>query len=154
MRGELSGSHNGFEIPHSNPLTRRAALTFWGHQGNMCAARSALISVISTIFCIIQFALILEKLVSGETWVGPWILFLMDAVNNPESQNPKPRSIADTIERWGRMLTVKELAHLLAESPKTTYARVKRGSQPATLVGSSIRFDPYVTAKWLRSKSA
>jgi hypothetical protein len=51
------------------------------------------------------------------------------------TQPPVPRSIADTIERHGRMLTVKELAQLLAESPKTAYARVKRGSQPATLIG-------------------
>ena len=65
-----------------------------------------------------------------------------------------PTSIATTIERWGRMLTVKELAQLLAESPKTVYARVKRGSQPATLVGSAIRFDPVLTAEWLRSRSA
>jgi predicted DNA-binding transcriptional regulator AlpA len=65
-----------------------------------------------------------------------------------------PCSIADTIERYGRMLTVKEVAHLLAESPKTTYARVKRGSQPATQIGGAIKFDPFVTAKWLRSRSA
>jgi excisionase family DNA binding protein len=65
-----------------------------------------------------------------------------------------PCSIADTIERWGRMLTVKELASLLSESPKTIYARVKRGTQPAVLIGSSIRFDPVVTAEWLRSQSA
>ena len=70
------------------------------------------------------------------------------------TQNTAPCSIADSIERYGRMLTVKELAHLLAESPKTTYARVKRGSQPATLVGGAIRFDPYETAQWLRSQSA
>jgi hypothetical protein len=65
-----------------------------------------------------------------------------------------PCSIADTIERWGRMLTVKELAPLLAESPKTIYARVKRGIQPAVLIGASVRFDPYETAEWLRSQSA
>jgi hypothetical protein len=45
-------------------------------------------------------------------------------ITNP---SPVPCSIADTIERYGRMLTVRELAQLLAESPKTTYARVKRG---------------------------
>jgi len=70
------------------------------------------------------------------------------------TQPPVPCSIADTIERYPRMLTVKELAQLLAESPKTTYARVKRGSQPATLVGGAIRFDPFLTAEWLRSQSA
>jgi excisionase family DNA binding protein len=51
------------------------------------------------------------------------------------------------------MLTVAELADLLGESRKTLYARVKRGAQPATRVGSSVRFDPYLTAQWLRSHS-
>jgi hypothetical protein len=52
------------------------------------------------------------------------------------------------------MLTVKEFAQLMAESPKTTYARVKRGSQPATLIGGAIRFDPHITAEWIWSRSA
>jgi hypothetical protein len=68
--------------------------------------------------------------------------------------SPVPCSIADTIERYGRMLTVKEFAQLMAESPKTTYARVKRGSQPATLIGGAIRFDPHITAEWIWSRSA
>jgi hypothetical protein len=72
----------------------------------------------------------------------------------PATPPPVLCSIADTIERYGRMLTVKEFAQLMAESPKTTYARVKRGSQPATLVGGAIRFDPHLTAEWLRSQSA
>jgi hypothetical protein len=69
------------------------------------------------------------------------------------SHPPKPRSIADTIEAFGRMLTVKELAPLLGESPKTLYARVKRGAQPAILLGAAVKFDPYVTAEWLRSQA-
>jgi excisionase family DNA binding protein len=52
------------------------------------------------------------------------------------------------------MLTVKELAPLLAMSPKTLYARVERGTLPAVRSGSLIRFDPYLTAEWLRSQSA
>jgi hypothetical protein len=52
------------------------------------------------------------------------------------------------------MLTVKELAPLLGESPKTVYSRVKRGAQPAVLLGSAVKFDPYVTAEWLRSQAA
>jgi hypothetical protein len=67
---------------------------------------------------------------------------------------PAPRSIADTIELFGRMLTVKELASLLGESPKTLYARVRRGGQPAVLIGGAVKFDPYVTAEWLRSQAA
>lgn len=78
----------------------------------------------------------------------------MDVVTRTESQDPAPRSIADTIERYGRMLTVKEFALLTAESRKTVYARVKRGAQPASLISGSIRLDPYETAVWLRSQSA
>jgi excisionase family DNA binding protein len=75
-------------------------------------------------------------------------------MTNPNSTQSVPCSIADKIERYGRMLTVKEVADLLAESPKTTYARVKRGSQPATLVGGTIKFDPFETAQWLRNQTA
>jgi len=73
----------------------------------------------------------------------------------PRANQPHPPcSIADTIERHGRMLTVKEFSQLMAESPKTVYARVKRGVQPAVLIGASVRFDPYDTAEWLRARSA
>jgi hypothetical protein len=78
----------------------------------------------------------------------------MNDVSSTPPQAPDPCSIADTIERFGRMLTVKDLAPLLVESPKTVYARVKRGAQPATLIGGSVRFDPFETAQWLRSQSA
>lgn len=65
-----------------------------------------------------------------------------------------PRSIAETIEQFGRMLTIEDLALLLALSPKTLYARSKRGSIPVTRIGSSIRFDPYLTAEWVRERTA
>jgi predicted DNA-binding transcriptional regulator AlpA len=78
----------------------------------------------------------------------------MDAVNSTSPQPSDPGSIATTIERYGRMLTVKEFAQLTAESPKTVYSRVKRGAQPASSIGSSIRLDPYETAVWLRAQSA
>lgn len=68
--------------------------------------------------------------------------------------DPAPCSIATTIERYGRMLTAKELAPLLGESPKTLYNRVKRGAMPAVLLGGAVKFDPYVTAEWLRSQAA
>jgi hypothetical protein len=79
---------------------------------------------------------------------------LMCAMNSTKSYTLTPRSIADTIERYGRLLTVKELAPLLGESPKTLYARVKRGGQPAVLLGGAVKFDPYVTAEWLRLQAA
>jgi hypothetical protein len=76
---------------------------------------------------------------------------MRDTESTPPST--RPTSIADIIERYGRMLTVKELVALVAESPKTIYARVKRGVQPATLIGASIHFDLIQTAAWLRSQS-
>ena len=42
-------------------------------------------------------------------------------MDNMDTPPPVPSFIADAIGRHGRMLTVKELAQLLAESPKTTY---------------------------------
>jgi excisionase family DNA binding protein len=63
-------------------------------------------------------------------------------------------TVAASIIRYGRMLTVEELATLLAMSPKTVYAKVKAGTMPATLLGSMIRFDPHTTAEWLRGLSA
>ena len=78
----------------------------------------------------------------------------MPAVTHTLSEAPAACSIATTIERYGRMLTVKEFAELTAESPKTVYSRVKRGAQPAVILGSAIKFDPYLTAAWLRAQSA
>jgi hypothetical protein len=52
------------------------------------------------------------------------------------------------------MMTVKELALLLGESPKTLYAHVKGGGQAAVLIGGAVKFDPYITAVWLRAQSA
>jgi hypothetical protein len=75
----------------------------------------------------------------------------MSKINAPQ---PVLCSIADTIEPYERMFTIKEFSQLMAESPKTIDARVKHGSQPATLVGGAIRSDPYDTAQWLRSPSA
>jgi hypothetical protein len=47
-----------------------------------------------------------------------------------------------------RWLSIDERAGIVSDSVS------KRGSQPATLVGGAIRFDPYLTAEWLRSQSA
>jgi predicted DNA-binding transcriptional regulator AlpA len=78
----------------------------------------------------------------------------MDAEILTKKHSASPRSIADIVEGFGRLLTAKELAPLLGESPKTLYARVKRGAQPAVLLGGAVKFDPYVTAEWLRSQAA
>ena len=65
-----------------------------------------------------------------------------------------PKSIADIIESFRRMLTVEDLVPLLTVSPKTLYKRVKGGTMPATLIGGAIRLDPYLTAQWLREQTA
>ncbi|MBB5329451.1 helix-turn-helix domain-containing protein [Tunturiibacter gelidoferens] len=70
------------------------------------------------------------------------------------SDHHAPCSVATTIERHRGMLTAKQLAPLLGESVKTLYNRVKRGGQPAVLIGGAVKFDPYETAAWLRSRSA
>jgi predicted DNA-binding transcriptional regulator AlpA len=78
----------------------------------------------------------------------------MTASTTTPLPSPANCTIATTIERFGRMLTVKEFAHLTSESPKTVYSRVKRGAQPATILGTAVKFDPYLTAAWLRARSA
>lgn len=70
------------------------------------------------------------------------------------SSSAAPRSIADTIESFGRMLTAEDLSELLACSPKTIYSRAKASTMPVTRFGGSIRFDPIATAAWLRSQAA
>ncbi|MBL9106478.1 MAG: helix-turn-helix domain-containing protein [Myxococcales bacterium] len=53
------------------------------------------------------------------------------------------------------MLTVRELALLLATSSAGVYSRVARGQVPGVLrIGRSIRFDPRVIAQWLSANSA
>lgn len=65
-----------------------------------------------------------------------------------------PKDLADIIERWGKALTVDDLAGVIAVSIKQIYSLVKRGSLPHYRIASSIRFDPYKTADWLRSQNA
>lgn len=72
----------------------------------------------------------------------------------PTDSNDSPKSIAEAIASFGRMLTVNDLAPLLTQSPKTLYKRAKAGSMPATRIGGAIRFDPYLTAEWLRKRTA
>jgi predicted DNA-binding transcriptional regulator AlpA len=53
------------------------------------------------------------------------------------------------------LLTVRDLALLLATSSAGVYSRVARGQVPGVLrIGRSIRFDPRVIAQWLSANSA
>lgn len=65
------------------------------------------------------------------------------------------QSITDRLESMNRLMTVKELAEVLAMSKSTLYERAKRGTIPAINTGGSdIRFDPYAIAQWLKSRAA
>jgi len=53
------------------------------------------------------------------------------------------------------LLTVRELAVLLATSSSGVYSRVARGQIPGALrIGRSLRFDPRVVAQWLSANKA
>ena len=62
-----------------------------------------------------------------------------------------PCSVATAIERHHGMLTAANLAVLLAVSPKSIYAWVRAGKLPASILGASVRFDPFDTAAWVRA---
>jgi len=67
----------------------------------------------------------------------------------------QPRSVADVLEATGRLLTVKELAVILAMSKSTLYDRAKSGIIPSINTGGSdLRFDCYQVAEWLRKRAA
>jgi hypothetical protein len=63
-------------------------------------------------------------------------------------------TIADRIEAYDRLITVKEIAKLLNEQPSAVYARASHGTQPCVRIGARVRFDPDLTAPWLREQSA
>ena len=62
--------------------------------------------------------------------------------------------IAMKIEAHRSLITADTLAGYLDVSRKSIYAWVKSGTLPAMRFGASIRFDPAVTAKWVRARSA
>lgn len=61
--------------------------------------------------------------------------------------------LAEIVEREksNRAMRVRELATLLNVSPMTIYRQAKSGGIPSFRVGSSLRFDPKVIARWLRN---
>lgn len=64
-----------------------------------------------------------------------------------------PKSIADRIEVMDHALRVKELAAVLSWSPALVYGRARSGRMGRGVIraGGTIRFDPALTAQWLRS---
>lgn len=64
---------------------------------------------------------------------------------------------ADIFERLAhsdRLLTAKELAGLLAVSPKTLYSYVSRNLIPYYKIESNVRFRGRDIAAWLRQRAA
>jgi len=61
-------------------------------------------------------------------------------------------SLADQIAMTGHALTANELAEILAVSRITIFKQAKAGRIPSFRIGTCVRFDPVVVAKWLRSQ--
>jgi excisionase family DNA binding protein len=76
------------------------------------------------------------------------------------AENVAERPSGDAVDVFERLaqsanlLTVKELAALLAVSPKTVYGYVSRGLIPHYRIAASVRFRPRDIAEWLRSHAA
>jgi hypothetical protein len=67
----------------------------------------------------------------------------------------QPVTIADRIEAMDHALKVKELASILSWSPTLVYERARSGRMGRAVIrtGGTVRFDPALTAQWLRSIS-
>jgi len=61
--------------------------------------------------------------------------------------------VFERLARCDRLLTAKELADILAISPKTLYNYVTRGMIPYFKIESNVRFRARDVAEWLRQHS-
>jgi len=61
--------------------------------------------------------------------------------------------ICDYLSRCERLLTAKEVASILAVSPKTIYSYVERNLIPHYRIEANVRFRASDVAKWLRGHS-
>ena len=61
-------------------------------------------------------------------------------------------TIADELEQMGRALTAEDLAKLLSVSKVTIFKQAKAGRIPSFRIGTCVRFDPRIVAKWLRTQ--
>jgi excisionase family DNA binding protein len=62
--------------------------------------------------------------------------------------------VFERLARSERLLTAKELADILAISPKTLYNYVTRGMIPYFKIESNVRFRAREVAEWLRQHSS
>ncbi len=63
-----------------------------------------------------------------------------------------PMSLADRIERIPHAMTAREVAVLLAVAVVTVYQHAAASRIPSFRVGTSVRFDPFAVAKYVRSQ--
>jgi predicted DNA-binding transcriptional regulator AlpA len=66
----------------------------------------------------------------------------------------KPTDLADSIVGKTRALRVNDVATLLSISERQVYKMAAAQLIPSFWIGGSIRFDPAITAAWLREKMA
>jgi excisionase family DNA binding protein len=65
-------------------------------------------------------------------------------------QMPSSHDLASAVERKPGLLTVAQLKTLTGFGRTTIYDMVAAGQIPYLRIGTSIRFDPIVIARWLR----
>lgn len=72
---------------------------------------------------------------------------------HPISAVGQADDVFERLARCDRLLTAKELADILAISPKTLYNYVTRGMIPYFKIESNVRFRALEVAQWLRQHS-
>ena len=72
---------------------------------------------------------------------------------HPISAVGQADDVFERLARCDRLLTAKELADILAISPKTLYNYVTRGMIPYFKIESNVRFRAREVAEWLRKHS-
>jgi excisionase family DNA binding protein len=76
---------------------------------------------------------------------------------SPAATVPVPECCPDVFDQLShceRLLTAKELAGMLAISPKTIYSYVERNMIPYYKIEANIRFRARDVAKWLRDRAS
>ena len=76
------------------------------------------------------------------------------ASSDAAPQLPRPADVFDRLDRYSYLMTAKELAALLAISPKTIYGYVARNLIPHYRIATSVRFRARDISEWLRSRAA
>ena len=66
----------------------------------------------------------------------------------------EPQDVLERLIQSERLLTAKELAELLAVSPKTLYSYVSRNMIPHYKIEANVRFCGKDVAEWLRRRAA